>query len=135
MKIFQKAVMLSVFCVLFSCETEESITEMETKSTAKTEKTSEVRFDVYIQLEDWQTGQSVPANTLPGYSATNIVTGATFYDSMYEVGLFENLPVGTYRFDARDGYFDGASSAIVEVIPANETPDGWIIATLKYWSE
>ena len=40
MKIFQKAVMLSAFCVLFSCETEENVTEMETKSTVKTEKTT-----------------------------------------------------------------------------------------------
>lgn len=125
--------------LFLSCEKEEIITTSNSEAiVSKTDetkaRTTEVRFDVYIRLVT-QSGQEIPASTLPGYGATNIETGAFYFDSPYETGLFENLPVGTYRFYARNGYFDGASSAIVDVTPENETPDGWIYATLRYWSE
>lgn len=139
MKILKKTVLILALGIFFSCDKEEINTtnSLESKTVKENEvaaRTSEVRFDVYVELVD-NNGNSVPASTLPGYGATNLETGEFYYDSLYEPGLFESLPVGTYRFIARDGYFDGASSAIVEVIPANETPDGWIIATLNYWSE
>lgn len=125
-----------------SCEIENTVTEEISKTktplvnhSSDDSSISEVRFDVYIRLFDEWSGQEIPAGTLPGYGATNIDTGEIFFDSLYEVGLFENLPIGTYRFDARDGYFDGASSAIVSVSTENETPEGWVEVALRYWSE
>ncbi|NHN25762.1 hypothetical protein FIA58_008755 [Flavobacterium jejuense] len=139
MKIFQKTVLIVALALFISCDKEEITTtdnldSKALKTNKVTERTTEVFFDVYVELVD-NNGNSVPASTLPGYGATNLETGVSYYDSRYEPGLFESLPIGTYRFYARDGYFDGASSAIVDVIPANETPEGWIIATLNYWSE
>ncbi|NJM79527.1 MAG: hypothetical protein HC854_07815 [Flavobacterium sp.] len=139
MKNLKITALLIVSSILFSCEKEEIITidnpdAKVSKTDETTARTTEVRFDVYIKLVT-QSGQEIPASTLPGYGATNLDTGVFYYDSPYETGLFESLPVGTYRFIARDGYFDGASSAIVEVIPENESPEGWIYATLHYWSE
>ncbi|WP_299442939.1 hypothetical protein [uncultured Aquimarina sp.] len=119
-------------CFLFSCETETD-TIQEEKSTIQ--EKGQLAFDVVIKLVDEYSGQEVPAGTLPGYVATNLDTNNIYYTSWYEVELFESLPVGTYRFDAYDGYFDGASSAIVEVNTENETPEGWIVVTLRYWSE
>ncbi|WP_299211519.1 hypothetical protein [uncultured Aquimarina sp.] len=132
MKLMKKIILLFILCFSFSCETE--IDSIEDKTSTIQEK-SQVRFDVVIKLVDEWTGQEIPASTLPGYGATNLQTGAIYFDSRYEVGLFESLPVGTYRFDARDGYFDGASSVIVDVSSENETPEGWIEVTLRYWSE
>ncbi|WP_159779796.1 hypothetical protein [Flavobacterium sp. 9AF] len=124
--------------LLISCDKDDAIQNEsnlgDLKKTTTTAKTSQVYFDVYIKLVT-QSGQEIPASTLPGYGATNLDTGDFYFDSPYEPGLFESLPVGTYRFIARDGYWDGASSAIVEVTPENEEPEGWIYATLRYWSE
>jgi len=132
MKQIKKIILLLIVCLSFSCETQ--IDNIEDKTSTIEEK-SQVRFDVVIKLVDEWSGQEIPASTLPGYGATNLETGTIYFDSLYEVGLFESLPVGTYRFDARDGYFDGASSAIVDVSSENETPEGWIEVTLQYWSE
>ncbi|WP_299313562.1 hypothetical protein [uncultured Aquimarina sp.] len=132
MKLIKKIILLFILCFSFSCETE--IDSIENQTSTDQEK-SQVSFDVVIKLVDEWSGQEIPASTLPGYGATNIDTGEIYFDSRYEVGLFESLPVGTYRFDARDGYFDGASSAIITVSSENETPEGWIEVTLKYWSE
>ena len=139
MKNFKIAVLFMTISFLFSCEKDElsSTNQPESKVQNKSEisaRNTEVRFDVYIKLVT-QSGQEIPASTLPGYGATNLETGAFYFDSPYEPGLFESLPIGTYRFIARDGYFDGASSAIVDVTPENEAPEGWIYATLRYWSE
>lgn len=128
--------LLISFTFVISCELEPQEVSVESeKLSAVNEKVTAPRFDVYIRLVDEWTGREIPAGTLPGYVATNLETGANFYDSRYEVGLFESLPIGTYRFDAYDGYFDGASSAEVEVSGINETPEGWIVVTLNYWSE
>ncbi|MDY8137361.1 hypothetical protein [Aquimarina sp. 2201CG5-10] len=137
---------IAIVCLLISatffiaCQTETGIQESTPESTSITKNNTEVKntgiaFDVYIQLVDENSGQPVSPETLPGYYAKNLDTGEYFYTSRYEVNLFESLPVGTYRFDAYDGYFDGASSAIVEVGFENETPEGWIEVTLSYWSE
>lgn len=139
MKHLKIAVLLLALSFFFSCEKEEVtnsvVPEAANQKTNKvTSRNTEVRFDVYIRLVT-QSGQEIPASTLPGYGATNLETGAFYFDSPYETGLFESLPIGTYRFIARDGYFDGASSAIVDVTPENEAPEGWIYATLRYWSE
>ncbi|AXT54257.1 hypothetical protein D1815_00330 [Aquimarina sp. AD1] len=132
MKLIKVMPFLVVLCFFSSCEMETNNME---EITSITEEKSEVRFDVIIKLVDEWSGQEIPAGTLPGYGATNLETGVIYFDSRYEVGLFESLPIGTYKFDARDGYFDGASSAIVEVSSENETPEGWIEVTLRYWSE
>ncbi|WP_405207562.1 hypothetical protein [Aquimarina sp. LLG6339-5] len=132
MKLIKVMSFLIVLFFISSCEKEMNNIE---EITSTIEEKSEVKFDVIIKLEDEWTGQEIPAGTLPGYGATNLETGVIYFDSRYEVGLFESLPIGTYRFDARDGYFDGASSAIVEVSSENETPEGWIEVTLRYWSE
>ena len=139
MKKLKKVIVLVALIIFISCDKEEIATTNNSKAIIEktnevNERNSEIRFDVYIRLVT-QSGQEIPASTLPGYGATNLETGMFYYDSLYEPGLFESLPIGTYRFDARDGYFDGASSAIVDVIPANEAPEGWIYATLQYWSE
>lgn len=130
MRLIKYVTLIFIFCFFVSCETEQTVDQ-----TLTIEEKSDVRFDVIIKLVDEWSGQEIPASTLPGYGATNLETGAIYFDSRYEVGLFESLPVGTYRFDARDGYFDGASSAIVEVSGENETSEGWIEVTLQYWSE
>ncbi|MBW1295911.1 hypothetical protein [Aquimarina litoralis] len=130
MKLIKYILLVSVVHFFVSCETEQTKDQI-----LEIEEKSDVRFDVVIKLVDEWSGQEIPASTLPGYGATNLETGEIYFDSRYEVGLFESLPVGTYRFDARDGYFDGASSAIVEVSGENETPEGWIEVTLSYWSE
>ncbi|WP_108803689.1 hypothetical protein [Aquimarina sp. Aq107] len=132
MRLIKVMSFLIVVCFFSSCEKETNSIE---ETTSAIEEKSEVKFDVIIKLVDEWTGQEIPAGTLPGYGATNLETGDIYFDSRYEVGLFESLPIGTYRFDARDGYFDGASSAIVDVSSENETPEGWIEVTLKYWSE
>ena len=139
MKNLKKTIALVFLMGLISCDKEEITPSNNSKAfiektKAISARTTEVRFDVYIKLVT-QSGQEIPASTLPGYGATNLETGAFYFDSPYETGLFESLPIGTYRFIARDGYFDGASSAIVAVTPENEAPEGWIYATLQYWSE
>ncbi|MCO6163339.1 hypothetical protein [Flavobacterium sp. NRK F7] len=139
MKNLKKAVLALALVVFVSCDKEEikdtnTVDSKRVETKDATARTTEVRFDVYIKLVT-QSGQEIPASTLPGYGATNLETGDFYYDSPYEPGLFESLPIGTYRFIARDGYWDGASSAIVEVTPENEEPEGWIYATLHYWSE
>ncbi|WP_378184121.1 hypothetical protein [Aquimarina sp. SS2-1] len=132
MRLVRKLICLNVICLFFSCEKDTHNSQIEAFTY---QEKSEVRFDVYVRLVDEWSGQEIPAGTLPGYGATNLETGEIYFDSLYEAGLFESLPTGMYRFDARDGYFDGASSAIVEVSPENETPEGWIEVTLHYWSE
>jgi len=125
-------IMVFAVCFLFSCETE--IDAIQQEESIIQEK-NQPAFDVIIRLVDEYSGQEIPAETLPGYVATNMDTGTIYYTSRNEIELFESLPLGTYRFDAYDGYFDGASSAIVEVSTENEIPEGWIEVTLKYWSE
>lgn len=92
-------------------------------------------YNVRIELVDERTGAPVPAGTLPGYAATNQDTGQIFYTDYYNFDLFTNLPAGTYRFDAYDGYFDGASSAIVTLDPSLINSNGEVVVTLQYWSE
>ena len=130
----------AVFCLLcsvvlfISCEIDENATTERVDKLEINKSTTEVKFDLYVKLQD-RYGNAVSAETLPGYAATNLETGEIYYDSRYEVGLLESLPIGTYRVDAYDGYFDGASSAIIEISTENETPEGWIEVTLRYWSE
>jgi hypothetical protein len=105
------------------------------KEEATALKTVATVYNVRIELVDEQSGASVPAGTLSGYAATNQDTGEIFYTDYYNFDSFSNLPAGTYRFDAYDGYFDGASSAIVTLDPSLVGPDGFITVTLNYWSE
>ncbi|MEM6720065.1 MAG: hypothetical protein AAF611_12145 [Bacteroidota bacterium] len=92
-------------------------------------------YNVRILLVDERSGASVPAGTLPGYAATNLDTGQIFYTDYYNFDFFSNLPAGTYRFDAYDGYFDGASSEILTLDPSLVNSNREIEVTLKYWSE
>ncbi|WP_046755646.1 hypothetical protein [Kordia jejudonensis] len=107
--------------------------EIKTEATAL--KSLAVTYNVRIELVDERSGASVPAGTLPGYAATNQATGEIFYTDYYTFDSFANLPAGTYRFDAYDGYFDGASSAIVTLDQSLVGSDGFIVVTLRYWSE
>ncbi|WP_298521079.1 hypothetical protein [uncultured Kordia sp.] len=107
--------------------------EIKTEATAF--KAVAMVYNVRIELVDERTGAPVPAGTLPGYGATNQDTGAIFYTDYYSIDTFANLPAGTYRFDAYDGYFDGASSAVVTLDPSLVGSDGFIVVTLRYWSE
>ncbi|WP_025741136.1 hypothetical protein [Aquimarina pacifica] len=129
--------LLVLACLLLSCEKQANTIEeqnIETDTTVINQK-SIAAFDVVIKLVDENSGQDVDATTLSGYAATNLETGEVSYTSRYEVNLFESLPVGTYRFDAYDGYFDGASSVVAEISSELENEEGWIEITLKYWSE
>jgi len=107
--------------------------EIKTEATAF--KAVATVYNVRIELVDELTGAPVPAGTLPGYGATNQDTGEVFYTDYYTIDTFANLPAGTYRFDAYDGYFDGASSAVVTLDPSLVGSDGFIVVTLQYWSE
>ncbi len=107
--------------------------EIKTEVTAL--KSLAVTYNVRIELVDERTGASVPATTLPGYAATNQDTGENIYPDYYDFNIFRNLPAGTYRFDAYDGYFDGASSATVTLDQNLVGSDGFIVVTLRYWSE
>ncbi len=110
-----------------------SNTIVETKTKKELNKKSS-EFDVRIKLVD-RYGNEVPAATLPGYYAYNLETNTYYYaDDRREVDLFTNLPAGTYRFDAYDGYFDGASSTMVTLSNASVVNDE-IVVTLSYWSE
>lgn len=118
-----------------ACETESVIQEQVGLHKKITFEKTTVNYDVIIKLVDENTGWPVSANSLPGYVARNLNTGVLYYTSRYEIDLFESLPSGTYRFDAYDGYFDGASSSTVTLSHEIENEDGFIEVTLKYWSE
>ena len=92
-------------------------------------------YDVRIELVDEKSGQPVDPTTLPGYAATNLDTNQIYYPSYYDYNEFSNLPAGTYRFDSYNGYFDGSSSAVVTLSSGLEGNDGFIVVTLRYWSE
>lgn len=104
------------------------------KTEATDLKSVAITYDVRIELVD-RNGSSVPPGTLPGYIATDQSTGQNYYTDRYYYDRFFNLPAGTYRFDAYDGYFDGASSQIVTLDPSLVGSDGFIVVTLNYWSE
>ncbi|MBC8755091.1 hypothetical protein H2O64_10435 [Kordia sp. YSTF-M3] len=107
--------------------------EIKTEATAL--KSLAITYNVRVELVDERTGAPVPAGTLPGYVATNQATGENIYPDYYDFNLFFNLPAGTYRFDAYDGYFDGASSSTVTLDTSLVGNDGFIVVTLRYWSE
>ena len=107
--------------------------EIKTEATAL--KSLAVTYNVRIELVDERTGQPVDPAQLPGYAATNQDTGETIYPSRYDHNLFYNLPAGTYQFDSYNGYFDGSSSAIVTLDQSMVESDGFIVVTLRYWSE
>lgn len=107
------------------------------KTEAEGLKSTPQLYTVRILLQDEQSGNPVSPGTLPGYYAINQDTGAIVYPDLYsqEGNIFNNLPEGTYRFDAYDGYFDGASSQIVTLNNSLVGTDGVIEVTLNYWSE
>ena len=92
-------------------------------------------FDVRIELVDERSGQPVDPRTLPGYAARNLDTNQLYYPGYYDYNEFYDLPAGTYRFDSYDGYFDGSSSEVVTLSSSLEGNDGFIVVTLRYWSE
>lgn len=94
-------------------------------------------YNIRIELVDGQ-GNPVNASVLPGYVATNQDTGGIYYSGDTQTQAIDeiiNLPPGAYRFDAYDGYFDGASSQIITLSNAMVGADGYIVVTLNYWSE
>lgn len=90
-------------------------------------------FEVIVSLVG-RSGNKVSTNTLSGYYAYNIETNQYYYDDYYygESGVISNLPAGSYRIGAYDGYFDGASS---EFITITEGSDETVEVTLQYWVE
>ena len=95
-------------------------------------------YNVKIELVHYQSGLPVNPGTLPGYAATDLDTGIFYYAGEQQtqaINEFIDLPEGTYRFDAYDGYFDGASSKTVTLSNEPVGADGFIIVTLTYWSE
>ena len=96
---------------------------------------NEVYLKVKFELVD-NTGNSVPATTLPDYFAQNQATNKyTYPQDRYNHTIIENLAPGTYMFGAMDGYWDGASSKIVAIDPSMVNANGYIVITLNYWSE
>ncbi|TCI94968.1 hypothetical protein [Tenacibaculum sp. M341] len=94
-------------------------------------------FNVRIELVD-NNGNSISADTLPGYFAQNLATNVYFSAGENQgdpIDLFFNLEEGSYRFDAFDGYFDGASSKTITLSNDLVEADGFIVVTLRYWSE
>lgn len=95
-------------------------------------------YNVRIELVEQRSGNSIDPNTLPGYTARNLETNEYIYagDNQGDpINIFYNLPTGTYRFDARDGYFDGASSTTITLSNDLVGTDGFVVVTLNYWSE
>ncbi|WP_075342239.1 hypothetical protein [Tenacibaculum agarivorans] len=109
----------------------------EARDNAEELKAIPASFKVRIELVDYA-GNPVSADTLPGYVATNTETNEFFYAGENQgdpIDVFLNLSEGTYRFDAYDGYFDGASSKVVTLSSDLVNTDGEIVVTLNYWSE
>ncbi len=95
-------------------------------------------YNVKIELVHYQSGLPVNPGTLPGYVVTDLETGIFYYAGEQQtqaINEFIDLPEGTYRFDAYDGYFDGASSKTVTLSNEPVGADGFITVTLTYWSE
>ncbi|CAM1367644.1 conserved exported hypothetical protein [Tenacibaculum litopenaei] len=95
-------------------------------------------FKVRILLVDERSGQSVPANTIRGYGATDTKSNKFYQTGERQgdpVNEFKALPAGTYRFDGMDGYFDGTGSKVVSLSNSMVQADGYIYITLTYWSE
>lgn len=114
--------------------THDAVQVIETVATVNAKKETQT-FDVRIELVDERSGQPVDPTTLPGYAATNVDTNQIYYPGYYDYNEFYDLPAGTYRFDSYDGYFDGSSSEIVTLSSSLEGNDGFIVVTLRYWSE
>ena len=95
----------------------------------------EAYYDVRIVLVD-NNGNVVTSHGIQGYSAYDMDNNQYYYpQDYYTPNEFENLGAGTYRFDAMDGYFDGASSKIVTLSNSMVGTDGYITIELQYWSE
>ncbi|TPN85148.1 hypothetical protein [Aquimarina algicola] len=127
---------ISIFFVI-ACETNTTTSELDEISLSSTSENAKHAntFDVRIELVD-RNGNPVGPNGLRGYFAIDQETGETFYPFRSEDhNVFKGLPQATYRFDAHDGYFDGASSQIVTLQQNMVASDGFIVVTLQYWSE
>ncbi len=121
--------------LLVACETGNDNVELPQNSSKSAQAKSSSTFDVKIELVD-RFGQPVGPNGLQGYFAINQDTGEVFYPNRSDDdNVFRFLPEGSYRFDAYDGYFDGASSSFVTLSEELVDPNGYIIVTLRYWSE
>lgn len=111
---------LAVFCFSFN-----------TKEHVQLEKVVS-DFEIVVSLQD-RDGDQVSTDTLRGYYAYNLDTRTYYYDNpRIEAGVISNLPAGTYRVGAYDGYFDGASSQIVTI---DASDDETVEVTLQYWVE
>ncbi len=119
-----------------ACETKTDIIEIsEVTATKKSNLKHVTAFNVRVELED-RYGDPVGPNGLQGYFAIEQETGEVFYPTRsYDDNVFENLPEGTYHFGAYDGYFDGASSSVVTLAQDLIDDNGFVVVTLRYWSE
>lgn len=133
--------MKSIFCVTVSitffiaCETWNDYQELEEEFSKIEDVKHNKSYSVKIELID-RFDQLVGSNGLRGYFAINQDTGEIFYPLRSDDdNVFRLLPEGSYRFDAYDGYFDGASSSLVTLSDELVDSSGYIIVTLRYWSE
>lgn len=91
-------------------------------------------YKVRIELVNSQ-GQLVGSNGLQGYYAQDLATSLYIWPDSQDGTTFHNLPAGTYRFGAINGYFDGAGSATVTLDDNLVNGNGEIVVQLVYWSE
>ncbi|WP_459209653.1 hypothetical protein [Aquimarina rhabdastrellae] len=128
----------AAIAMLASCQSENDLVVNETAAQlTKTTQKSSARYEAQINIVD-DYGNPVGSHDLSQFYAQNLDTGRYYYpDNPYReyVDIIEDLPEGTYLFGVMDGYFDGASSTIVEVNSAAENEDGFVEVNLVYWSE
>lgn len=123
--------------MLASCQSENDLEVNQAAEKLIENQKSGVRYDAKINIVD-NYGNIVASHGLGDFYARNQETGVYYYtDNPYReyVDVIENLPQGTYLFGVRDGYFDGASSKIVEVNDTTANDEGIVELDLLYWSE
>ncbi|RNL92965.1 hypothetical protein ED312_02845 [Sinomicrobium pectinilyticum] len=92
--------------------------------TSLNKEETEETFTVFVEVTHYQPD---------GYAAKNLSTNEWIYTERGQ-NFFENLPEGTYRFTAYEGYFCGASSKTV-TISDDIAVNGEITVELSGWCE
>lgn len=90
-------------------------------------------YTVRIVLVD-HLGNPVYSHGLQGFYAVD-ASSNYLWPTNQEGDLFEGLAPGTYTFDAINGYWDGAGSALVTLSPSLIDENGEVVVELVYWSE
>ncbi len=136
----QKKILLvsSLVVLLTSCQAENDVVnDLKKDEVVRKDNIYGTNYDVQIDIVD-NNGNLVTSHDLGDFYARNQETGEYFYsDNPYReyVDIIEELPEGTYLFGVRDGYFDGASSVVMEVNENTVNDEGIVEVDLVYWSE